>query len=110
MVQRVKTAYVFVFWENKTADELAKAVQQAETENLTLRIITSRGTKVWPEGQPETMNTDHWRCRFHATDTVSHEEIAVLLQQLTAHGVEFIKIENLYNFGSKAGFTKAQGE
>ena len=85
-------------------------MQNAETENLTLRIITSRGTKVWPEGQPETMATDHWRCRFHATGAVTNNEITKLLQQLTLSGIEFIKGENLYNFGAEAGFTKAQGE
>lgn len=101
---------VFVFWEGKSADELAKAVQNAETEHLTLRIITTRGTKVWPDGQPETMKTDHWRCRFNASNALTNDEITKLLQQLTLNGIEFIKVENLYNFGANAGFTKAQGE
>ena len=29
-------------------------------------MITNRGTKVWPDGAPETFCTDHWRCRFTA--------------------------------------------
>lgn len=101
---------VFVFWEDKSVEDLAKHVQAAETQNLTLRIITTRGTKVWPEGQPETMSTDHWRCRFQSDGVLSNNEVTQLLQQLTANGVDFIKIENLYTFDGKAGFTKAQGE
>jgi len=100
---------VFIYWL-KSADELATQVQKAQTNHLTLRMITSRGTKVWPHGLPETMNTDHWRCRFQTDHEIENQDINQLLQQLTNHSIEYIKIENLYNFGTENGFTKAQGE
>ncbi|MBL4544633.1 MAG: hypothetical protein JKP95_01840 [Oceanicaulis sp.] len=33
---------------------------------MSLKMITNRGVKVWPQGLPETFKTDHWRCRFMA--------------------------------------------
>ncbi len=100
---------IFIFWEHQSAATLAETIQTLPTP-LKLRLITSRGTKIWPEGQAETLITDHWRCRFQGSETITSHDIIELLQQLTLKGIEFIKIENLYYFGDEPGFTKAQGE
>jgi len=84
---------------------------------LKLKMITNRGVKAYPDGFPETFLSDHWRCRFVATDStdgayqpVAHKEITQLMDVLTANGYEVIKTENLYLFDGKAGFSLGQGE
>ena len=95
-------------------DELAKTVTEASNHlQLQLQVITNRGTKVWPNGFPETFCTDHWRCRFkqtETTDNLQYQHVLVLLQKLYAAGFEVIKTENLYHFNGEPGFTAAQGQ
>lgn len=55
---------VFVFDQLRGAEALAECLQSSAGELFSLRMITNRGTKVWPGGVPETFCTDHWRCRF----------------------------------------------
>lgn len=102
---------IFLCWKPDNIDDLAKKVLAANTNDFDLSIITSRGTKVWPEGQPETFCADHLRCRFKSkAGTASHGAIIALLSSLTQADIEFIKIENLYSFDGNPGYSKAQGE
>ena len=55
---------IFLDWKLGTANDLGKALQKVNGEHLELTLITNRGARVWPNGQPETFTTDHWRCRF----------------------------------------------
>ena len=78
-----------------------------------LKMITNRGVKVWPEGLPETFCTDHWRCRFTATDPkqgIDHDAVVGLLAVLAATGVDFVKTEHLYTFDGQPGYSMGQGE
>ncbi len=80
--------------------------------NLSLKSIYNRGVKVYPDGVPETFNTDHWRCRFLSTGnlTISQRDIIELLTLLDNHGFDIIKTENLYDFDGAAGYTKSADE
>jgi isocitrate dehydrogenase len=93
-----------------SAEELAAAMRAAEGDGLKLRTITNRGTKVWPEGIPDTFCTDHWCCRYLAEHGVSHTAVAALLTRLAAAGVDFIKTEHLYAFDGVPAFSLGQGE
>jgi len=75
-------------------------------------MITNRGQKVWPDGLPETFCTDHWRCRFLARSGApfSKETILNMLETLNGWGIDFIKIENLYEFDGKQGYSLGQGQ
>ena len=79
-------------------------------------MITNRGTKVWPNGFPETFCTDHWRCRFIGVDAndkpraVHNSDIVTLLQNLDSEKVDFIKTENLCTFNGEAGYALGQGQ
>ncbi|MCK5102701.1 MAG: NADP-dependent isocitrate dehydrogenase, partial [Cyclobacteriaceae bacterium] len=76
-------------------------------------IITNRGVKVYPDGHPETFCSDHWRCRFVAekdAETVTHDQILSLLNEVKEVGFDFIKTENLYTFDGEKGYSLAQGE
>ena len=82
-------------------------------QELQLQMITNRGTKVWPNGFPETFCTDHWRCRFKKSDESfieNYDKAISLSGKLNEAGLEIIKTENLYYFDGEPGFTAAQGQ
>ncbi len=92
-----------------SADIIAAKVSGAAVDGLELKLIANRGVKVWPEGQSGTFCSDHWCCRFIG-ENVTHDLIVRQLDALSNIGLDFIKIENLYDFNGKSGFTVAQGE
>ncbi|MFK5073251.1 hypothetical protein ACI4BE_27385, partial [Klebsiella pneumoniae] len=80
------------------------------------QVITNRGVKIWPNGQPETFCTDHWRCRFlfdeetkHSRPWVEYSDVIFVISQMTTLGLEVIKTENLYLFDGVKGYSEAQG-
>lgn len=104
---------VFLDWTAGSPDDLAAHLKAVAASGLALKMITNRGVKVWPNGHPETLCTDHWRCRFQAEETgaaVEHGQIVKLLHALDAVGFDFIKMENLYNFDNKPGYALGQGQ
>jgi isocitrate dehydrogenase len=103
---------IFLHARDATADELANRLQAAALPELQLKMITNRGVKVWPQGMPETVCTDHWRCRFRhpAGEAIPPRLVAQLYASVLQHGMEPIKTENLYYFDDKPGFSLGQGE
>jgi isocitrate dehydrogenase len=102
---------VFVEWPSKKTNELADLVRKAAGNGLQLEMMSNRGTKVWPEGAPETFCTDSYRCRFAASrGTTTPQEIVALLGRIADLGLEIAMTENLRNYDGKAGFTLAQGQ
>ena len=104
---------VFVNWDGG-AEDLAQRVGPlgSTAAGLGLTTISNRGIKVWPDGFPETMQTEHWQCRFLARDsgTTTPAELAALLGRAVEAGVDFIKTENLYTFDGERGYSLGQGE
>ncbi|GCE25778.1 isocitrate dehydrogenase [Dictyobacter alpinus] len=100
---------VFVDWPEHDSNKLAEILQQVNGEGLKLQLITNRGARVWPNGMPETFTTDHWRNRFLGEGTITHAQITSLLQRISETGLDFIKIENLYNFDGQAGYSSVSG-
>mgnify|MGYP001443726316 CR=1 FL=1 len=103
---------LFVHWPGSDADQLAGILHALDNEHLSLKMITNRGIKVYPDGFPETFCTDHWRCRFVGRDgmAVAKAEVIALLQRAEAAGVDFIKTEHLYAFDGVKAFSLGQGE
>ena len=105
---------IFIYWTDSNRDPkvIGKAMEALESENLVLKGISNRGVQVYPEGFPETFNSDHWRCRFiaKAGKTVTNNHILELLSSIGADGFDFIKTEHLYNFDGERGFSLSQGE
>lgn len=103
---------VFIHWKDKDANALGEKMRQVMVGKLKLKMITNRGTKVWPGGHPETFCTDHWRCRFMCEDTCecSYQAMLHLMTQITKEGFDIIKTENLYLLDGQPGFTAAQGQ
>ncbi|MBC8170823.1 MAG: NADP-dependent isocitrate dehydrogenase [Anaerolineae bacterium] len=105
---------IFFDYEDRNPNSLAEKLQQVTQESgLELVMITNRGVKVWPHGQPETFCTDHWRCRFMAVEQsspIAHVQIVQLLQRVIEARLEFIKIENLCMFDGQPGYSAGQGQ
>jgi isocitrate dehydrogenase len=75
-------------------------------DGLALATISNRGIKVWPDGFPETMQTDHWNCRFLGSGSATTPAaLAGLLGRVAEAGLDFIKTENLYTFDGENGYS-----
>lgn len=103
---------VFLDWKAGSAQDLGEALSRLDGGELHLKMITNRGVKVYPDGQPETFCTDHWRCRFVGKDgqPIAKEATFGLLQMIHQAGFDSIKTENLYRFDGQLGYTLGQGE
>jgi len=105
---------VFVDWNHtaRNPNELAAQLQPLAGDDLLLSMISNRGTKVWPGGQPETFCVDHWRCRFETTNgaPLEHRSIVALLGRVADAGIDFIKTENLCTFDGEPGYSRGQGQ
>jgi isocitrate dehydrogenase len=104
---------VFLHWKDGSPDALGAALNAAVSATLSLQMITNRGVKVWPGGLPETLCTDHWRCRFMPADvstTIRHGDVVALLGKLASAGFDFIKTEHLYDFDGQPGYSLGQGQ
>ncbi|HEU4470189.1 MAG TPA: NADP-dependent isocitrate dehydrogenase [Flavisolibacter sp.] len=101
---------VFLQAANTSPDALAARLLNTNTNELSLSMITNRGTKVWPNGFPETFCTDHWRCRFKSGQDLNYQHVLNLMERIHSEGLEIIKTENLYLFDGEPGFTAAQGQ
>lgn len=100
---------VFVEWRG-TTDDLAARLEQ-EAGDMRLVMISNRGQKVYPGGAPETICTDHWRCRFHVPDgAATTDQSLALLGRLAAVGLPFVKTEGLFSFDGEPGYSLGQGQ
>ena len=102
---------VFVHWPHQDPDALGALMQKVDAPNtLALAMISNRGTKVWPDGMPETFKTDHWRCRYMFDGVGTHADISALVARLVDEGIDFIKTEHLYEFDGEPAYSLGQGQ
>jgi len=106
---------VFIDWEetDRNPDVIGDKLVTLDGDGLKLKLITNRGVKVYPEGIEDIFCTDHWRCRFVATNadgTCTHSQISSLMLRVANAGFDFIKTEHLYTFDGERGYSLAQGE
>ena len=103
---------VFLHWNEGSPDQLAELLLPHADDGLGLDMISNRGQKVWPGGSPETLCTDHWRCRFLAPGGAATTPLDVveLQRRLAEAGLPAIKTEGLFTFDGEPGFTKGQGQ
>ncbi|MEP7146773.1 MAG: NADP-dependent isocitrate dehydrogenase [bacterium] len=101
---------VYIDWSSGSAEDLGELLKKVSSSGLKLGFLSNRGVKVWPEGHPETFCTDHWRCRYFATnkgEKVNHSEVIALLDKMNDAGFDFIKTEHLYNFDGIPEYSEA---
>jgi isocitrate dehydrogenase len=98
-------------WTSNRLGELLTGL--ARDAGFHLKMISNRGTQVFPSRGTSTDCVDHWRCRFLRN---SHEnELALsdvnrLLAAMEGAGLRWMHLERLQTFEGQPGFTKAQGE
>lgn len=98
-------------WGN-TVEKLVEKVMPCVNDNLELVMISNRGTKVWPDGNPETFCSDNWRLRFKGKDgtSVRTSQVIALIDRLNKADMNFTNAIMLNKFNGVPGFTVAQGE
>jgi isocitrate dehydrogenase len=104
---------VFLDDPGRDPEALGAKLKQACTAKCELTIITNRGVKVWPHGNPETGLSDHWRACYMAKDRetgLSNLDVVEILKQVAQHGVEFVKMDTLCTFDGERAYSLAQGE
>lgn len=95
----------------KSAHEIARMIEKVGDSHLNLQTISSKGLMLWPRSQEFLAESDHWCCRFTAKNSqMKYEFIAALLKALAKNKIDFIKVENLYEFDGVRGYSLAQGE
>lgn len=112
VVKKLVGVDVFICSKQREPESLAQRLQVSNSDELKLSMITNRGTKVWPDGFPETFCTDHWRCRFKPNNAskINYADVLTLIKSIHETDLEIIKTENLYEFDGVAGYTAAQGQ
>jgi isocitrate dehydrogenase len=95
------------------AEDLGPAIEEL-TSGLParLKMISSRGTKVYPSMGAMTDYVDHWRCRFippREGNEVSDETITALMGRIASR-YRWMHVEKLQEFDGDPVFSKAQGE
>ncbi|MEW5922287.1 MAG: NADP-dependent isocitrate dehydrogenase [Bacillota bacterium] len=96
-----------------SAEGLGNSLEQIVAESpLRLKMISNRGTKVYPAAGTFPDCVDHWRCRFvlrDASGELREEQLLGLLAQVSARH-RWMHVEKLQEIDGEAGFTMAQGE
>jgi isocitrate dehydrogenase len=105
---------VDVFIESGAArDAIGRALDLlVESSPLRLKMISNRGTKVYPDAGSLTDCVDQWRCRFMMRNAEQALDDATLIALLTSIPSLFswMHVEKLQEFDGKLGYSLAQGE
>jgi isocitrate dehydrogenase len=101
---------VYLFFRG-TLEEFFSKISHINIGPLRLKMITNRGARVWPGGQPETFCIEQWRCRFTPDElkSVSQADLIQIMQAFDHVRMDVIKSEFLYTFDGKAGFSSSDG-
>ena len=103
----------FVHWYGKEIAELGTMLEGLSTDALTLQLISCKGLKVWPNIVTEMDVTDRFRARYTPAKkggAVTHKDIAKLISNAADKGIDFLKVETLFTFDGKNGFSSTQGD
>jgi isocitrate dehydrogenase len=111
-VRRTTGADIFV--ESKHGPvELGQSLEALVAETpLKLKMISNRGTKVYPSVGAMTDCVDQYRCRFILRDDKGelHDDHLLQVTAKIATKHRWMHIEKLCEFDGQASYTKAQGE
>jgi isocitrate dehydrogenase len=96
-----------------SATELGSSLTSLTADTkLELKMISSRGTRVYPPTGAITDTLDHWRARFIIKENpgdLPDDDVHELLQRISSQH-RWMHIEKLQEFDGELGFTRDQGE
>jgi isocitrate dehydrogenase len=104
---------VFIEADTTPAELGAKLTSFAENTGFKLKMISNRGTQVYPARDAATDCVDHWRCRFlqrHPNGELPLGDLNALLGKVEQANLRWMHLEKLQEFDGKPAYTKAQGE
>jgi isocitrate dehydrogenase len=102
---------LFIDRRDGNPELIAAVMERLNVPGTKLTVISNRGTKVWPNGNPDTYWSDHWCCRFEADgELFTAQHVVKLLEAADRAGFDVIKTEGLYTFNGERGYSLAQGE
>ncbi len=105
---------IYVGWDDEsTLDQLGNKLQELSGEEASLKLISCKGLKVWPDAEVQGFISDCYRCRFmvNGEDTILGRDYpAKLHQRLVEADIDVLQAINLFDFCGDLGFTKSQGE
>jgi len=109
-----RTVGMDVFVEGDVrSEDLGRSLEEAvEGLPVRLKMISNRGTVVYPETGGFTDCVDHWRCRFVVRDETAELDASDIFDLLTRVRETHLwnHVETLYEFDGEPSFTRAQGE
>lgn len=109
-----RTAGVDIFVESPlSAPDLGPSLEAlCEQTPLQLKMISNRGTKVYPDTGAMTDCIDQWRCRFVLRDGSGDLDDRTLFDILgrVAMVHRWMHVEKLQEFDGDLGYSRAQGE
>ncbi|MCU0705598.1 MAG: NADP-dependent isocitrate dehydrogenase [Fimbriiglobus sp.] len=110
--RRVLGADIFVETHLLPAELGPKLEALAEGNALKLKMISNRGTQVYPAKGAITDCVDQYRCRFVLREAAGELAEASLMDLLNkvAGSFRWMHVEKLQEFDGQPGYTKAQGE
>ena len=88
--------------------ELPAKLGDIDLAGFELKVISNRGTKVWPAPTPPIHMTDVYCCRF--MQKAPKADALELLKAIEQKGFTWVHIEKLHEINGKPGFGLAQGE
>jgi isocitrate dehydrogenase len=94
-------------------EQLGSSLERlVDGSSLRLKMISNRGTKVYPDGNPNIDVVDHYRCRFVRVDESSGLDRAAVRDLVGRVEAEhdWCHVELLHHFDGAPSYTKAQGE
>ncbi len=117
---------LFIDWQSDF-DQLLANLKTMESENLEIKMISSKGLLLWPLSDKHMMpnyTKGLTVLRFvgkgitgkssneiiDSNKTISQENIVEMLTILNEKKFDFVKYEGLYLFNGKPGYTSGQGE
>ncbi len=105
---------LFIDFPSGNPDRIAEKLGALGVAGAKLTVIANRGTKVWPNGNPDTFWSDHWSCRFEKAGDGDRpfgaEQVVEILEAAAGAGFDVVKTEGLYTFNGERGYSLAQGQ
>jgi isocitrate dehydrogenase len=95
------------------AVSVGTAIEGLTGERMKLKMISSRGTKVYPADEISASDDVRWwRCRIVFRDgvDVTDHDLVDVLGRISGGGFRWSQVERLQSFDGEPGYTKAQGE
>jgi hypothetical protein len=73
---------------------------------FTLKLISNRGTKVYPGPVPDMEMNDWFRCRYFSETEVTNAQIEEVLNHVTSLGLTWTKAQKLFRIDGVDAFSQ----